>query len=68
MCGLHMLALDEPPRVDVLGVQPHSELIGMGDLPQVGAIGIVCLGCGTRWRDRAAFDRGEADPAGAEQD
>ena len=63
VCGQHTLALDEPPRIDVMGVQPYSDMLGMGDLQSPGVPGIVCLSCGTRWRDRAAFDRGEADPA-----
>jgi hypothetical protein len=62
VCGQHQLALDEPPQIDVLGVQPYSELIGMGDVRTSGPIGIVCLACGTHWRDRGAFDRNEPDP------
>ena len=34
----------------------------MGDLPTKGAIGIVCLECGTHWRDKDAFDRNDPDP------
>lgn len=62
VCDKHALALDEPPRIDVLGVQPYSDIVGMGDLPTKGAIGIVCLECGTRWRDKDAFDRNDPDP------
>jgi hypothetical protein len=60
VCGKHTLALDEPPRLDVMGVQPVSDMLGMGDLKPAG-IGIVCLSCGSHWRDREAFDRGEAE-------
>ena len=62
VCGKHALALDEPPRIDVLGIQPYSDIVGMGDLPTKGAIGIVCLECGTHWRDKDAFDRNDPDP------
>ena len=62
VCSKHTLAVDEPPRIDVMGVQAYSDIIGMGDLHQEGSVGIVCLSCDTRWRDKAAFDRGEAEP------
>jgi hypothetical protein len=62
VCSRHTLALDEPPQIDVMGVQAYSDMLGMGDLHQGGAVGIVCLNCETRWRDKAAFDRGEAEP------
>jgi hypothetical protein len=61
VCGKHTLALDEPPRIDIMGVQPYSDMLGMGDLQPV-PMGIICLSCGTHWRDREAFDRGEAEP------
>ena len=61
VCGEHALALDTPPEIDVMGVQQYSDMLGMGDLPNEGALGIVCLKCDTHWRDKAAFDRGEAD-------
>jgi hypothetical protein len=64
VCGQHALAIDEPPRIDVMGVQAYSDIVGMGDLKQVGAVGIICLSCGSRWRDRDAFDRGEREPDG----
>jgi hypothetical protein len=63
VCGEHTLALDEPPRIDVMGVQPYSDMLGMGDLQAPALPAIVCLSCGTRWRDRDAFDRGESEPA-----
>jgi hypothetical protein len=68
VCGQHSLAVDEPPRIDVMGVQPYSDMLGMGDLGPAMLPGIVCLSCGTRWRDRDAFDRGEAEPAEDEGD
>ena len=61
MCGEHALALDMPPRIDVLGVQPYSDIIGMGDRPAAGSVGIVCQSCGTYWRDLDAFERGEPE-------
>lgn len=62
VCGNHTLALDELPRIDVMGVQLYSDIIGMGDLQAGGPVGIVCLTCDTRWADKAAFDRGEPEP------
>lgn len=61
VCSQHTLALDEPPRIDVMGVQLYSDIVGMGDI-RPGSLGIVCLSCGTRWQDRDAFDRGEPEP------
>jgi hypothetical protein len=62
VCSQHTLALDRPPEIDVMGVQQYSDMLGMGDLENEGTVGIVCLDCKTRWRDKAAFDRGEAEP------
>lgn len=61
VCGQHTLALDQPPRIDVMGVQAYSDMLGMGDLKAEGTVGIVCLDCDTRWRDKAAFDRNEPE-------
>jgi hypothetical protein len=63
VCSQHTLALDQPPQIDIMGVQSYSDILGMGDLRTEGRLGIICLSCGTRWRDKAAFDRGEAEPA-----
>ena len=62
VCGAHALALDIPPRIDVMGVQPYTDVIGMGDRPQQGPVGIVCRSCDTYWSDLAAFERGEPEP------
>ena len=62
VCGKHTLALDKPPEIDVMGVQAYSDMLGMGDLQNEGTVGIVCLSCGTHWRDKDAFDRGEVEP------
>jgi hypothetical protein len=62
VCSQHTLALDRPPEIDVMGVQQYSDMLGMGDLENEGALGIVCLNCDTHWRDKAAYDRGEPDP------
>jgi hypothetical protein len=61
VCHQHTLAVDELPQIDVLGVQPYSDIVGMGDVHATGAIGIVCLSCGTRWTNKDAFDRGEPE-------
>jgi C4-type Zn-finger protein len=63
VCGRHELAIDRLPRIDVLGVQPYSDLIGMGDARPRDTPGIVCLACGTRWRDLDAFEANEPEPA-----
>ena len=62
VCSQHTVALDRPPEIDVMGVQQYSDMLGMGDLENEGAVGIVCLNCNTHWRDKDAFDRGEPDP------
>jgi hypothetical protein len=62
VCSKHTLALDRPPEIDVMGVQQYNDLLGMGDIENEGAVGIVCLSCGTHWRDKDAFDRGEPEP------
>ena len=62
VCSQHTVALDRPPEIDVMGVQQYSDMLGMGDLENEGAVGIVCLNCQTHWRDKDAFDRGEPDP------
>lgn len=70
VCSQHSLALDQPPQIDVMGVQSYSDIVGMGDLKAQGSVGIACLNCDTRWRDKAAFDRGEPEPedSGAEDE
>ena len=62
VCPEHTLAVEELPQIDVLGYQPYSDIVGMGDLHPGGGISIVCLSCGTRWRNKRAFDRGEPEP------
>jgi hypothetical protein len=57
VCGAHQLALDSPPQIEVMGVQPYTDLIGMGDVQVHEAPAIVCLACGASWPDRAAFDQ-----------
>ena len=37
ICSQHTLALDQPPRIDVMGVQLYSDIVGMGDLQQSSA-------------------------------
>ncbi len=68
VCSQHTLALDQPPQIDVMGVQSYSDIVGMGDLKPEGAMGIICLTCGTHWPDKAAFDRGQPDPVVDEAD
>jgi hypothetical protein len=60
VCGEHRLTLLYFPDVDVLGVQPYGELIGMGDPSANTPPGIGCLNCGSEWPDLDAF-RAAAD-------
>lgn len=59
VCGQHRLTLLPFPTVDVLGVQPYAELIGLGDPAQrpdtTPAIG--CLNCGSEWPNLEEFRR-----------
>ena len=66
-CGQHTLAIDEAPHIDVMGVQAYSDMLGMGDVQEAAMPGIICLSCGTRWRDRAAFDRNDPEPDDASE-
>jgi hypothetical protein len=63
VCGRHRLAIEKPPHIAVMGVQPYSDLLGLGDREPDTPPAIECLGCGTRWRDIAAFRSGTPDPA-----
>jgi hypothetical protein len=62
VCGQHRLKLEEPPRIDIMGIQVYSDMLGMGDLQQANLPSIVCLACGTRWPDLGAFERNEPEP------
>jgi hypothetical protein len=56
-CGEHALSLIDFPEVSTQGVQPYSEILGMGE-PRAGVEpGIGCLSCGAEWRDLDAFRR-----------
>ena len=54
-CGAHRVALLPLPETAILGVQPYSDLLGMGDpiAPQRDSIG--CLACGAEWPDLDSF-------------
>lgn len=54
-CGAHQLTLLRFPQLDVLGVRPYDDLIGMGDAKATTEPGIGCLACGAEWPDLAAF-------------
>ncbi len=55
VCGEHRLTLLYFPTVDVRGVSPYDELIGMGDVRPDDPPGIGCTACGAEWPDLAAF-------------
>ena len=49
VCGAHQLQLLYFPAIDVSGVQPYSELIGIRDPQPDVPPGIGCGACGTEW-------------------
>lgn len=54
-CGRYSLSLIGFPYVSTMGVQPYSDILGMGE-PQVDqAPAIGCLSCGIEWADLDAF-------------
>ncbi|MEX2548491.1 MAG: hypothetical protein WD830_12010 [Chloroflexota bacterium] len=59
VCGERQLTLLRFPTVDVLGVQPYAELIGMGDPSPDTPPGIGCLACGSEWPDLNSFRRAQ---------
>ena len=63
VCGQHRLAIARPPHIAVMGVQPYSDLLGLGDREPETPPAIECLACGTRWRDIDAFNAGKPEPA-----
>ena len=54
-CGRHTVSLLDFPYVSTMGVQPYTELLGMGEPSVQQAPGIGCLSCGTQWPDLKAF-------------
>lgn len=64
-CGVHRLAVVEPPELVDLGYQPLNELYMIRQLGSDPVVpGIECLACGASWRDLEAFraeQRGEPD-------
>jgi hypothetical protein len=52
------VAIVRLPGIDVLGVQPYTDLFGMGD--QRTMPGLECRACGAAWRDLHAFLAGTA--------
>ena len=49
VCGHHTLTLLDFPHVSTMGVQPYSELLGMGEPMVEQPPGIACLTCGSQW-------------------
>jgi hypothetical protein len=55
-CGVHRLALAEPPKIVDLGYQPLNEVYGFqGEVTDPVEPAIECLSCGALWPDLAAF-------------
>jgi hypothetical protein len=55
VCGAHELELLYFPSVDVTGVQPYNELLGMGEVQRDQPPGIGCRNCGAEWESLAEF-------------
>ena len=60
VCGAHELQLLYFPAIDVTGVQPYHELLGMGDARPDEPPGIGCRACGSEWASLEEF-RSAAD-------
>jgi hypothetical protein len=54
-CGAHRVALLPLPDTAVLGVQPYTDLLGMGDPSAPLRASIGCLACGAEWPDIDSF-------------
>ena len=59
VCGANELELLYYPTVDVTGVRPYDELLGMGNAKPDQLPGIGCRACGSEWATLAEF---RADP------
>ncbi len=62
-CGRHALELIYYPTIDVKGIKPYDELIGMGDVRSDSPPGIGCGACGADWPDLAAFRAAARPPS-----
>ncbi len=65
-CGQHRLAMEEPPKFGAMGSQPYLDIVGMGDPSDPTVPAIVCLNCGRRWPDLAAFRAESETSAGGD--
>jgi hypothetical protein len=54
-CGAHRVAMVPLPDIDVMGFQPYTDLLMMGDRPAPMQPAIACLACGAEWPDLEAF-------------
>jgi hypothetical protein len=43
------------PDIEVMGFQPYTDLLMMGDRPAPLRPAIACLDCGAEWPDLEAF-------------
>jgi hypothetical protein len=55
VCGAHRVTLVPLPEIAVMGVQPYTDLLMMGDRPTPLRPAIACLACGAEWPDLEAF-------------
>lgn len=58
--------MEEPPKFGAMGSQPYLDIVGMGDPSDPTVPAIVCLNCGRRWPDLAAFRAESETSAGGD--
>ena len=54
-CGAYRLTILPLPEIAVMGVQPYTDVLMMGDRPAPQRIAIGCLACGAEWPDLEAL-------------
>jgi hypothetical protein len=59
VCGKHTLSLLDFPHVATMGVQPYSDILGMGEPSVEQPPGIACLTCGSQWPDIDSFRKAQ---------
>jgi hypothetical protein len=62
-CGEHSLSLIGFPYVSTMGVQPYTDILGMGEPQADQPPGIGCLACGVEWPDLDSFREAQSGSA-----
>jgi hypothetical protein len=60
VCGHFTLSVLDFPHVSMMGVQPNSEILGMGEPTVDQPPGIACLTCGSQWPSIEEFREAQA--------